>query len=446
MTKEELQALTKTLGEQATAEIGKQMAAYDAAVKKLEDQVKAQAGGVTENQFKEWKEASEKMVNEVKEAAAKQGTTLAELSLKLNDSKGISRKSVYDQLVEDQDKIKAITFEGNKTGSIEYMVDMSSGKALLIPIKINSSFNSKAAGTMATVGDVGGSGNPASISQAMDAASILRLGLGAPVNNQFRNTAFVFDLCNTVNGAYDASTAFAVWFDEVAQDGAAGLVLEGATKPKTQYKYELRSKTYKKRATVLELTEEFSIDFAQLESNIMNIGRIDVMNQVNDDIVADIKANATAYNSSAAFKGGTGIENINDYDVIAALAAQVDTATFSNVKANAALLNTNKWYRMGLTKNSYGSYLNPPAVLDNVGIIANPSIAADDLIVGDFKNYNILLRGGMIVRIGYNGTNFAENKFSIVMEQYYQNYITNAKKPAIVKGPDFATIKALLTA
>ena len=208
----------------------------------------------------------------------------------------------------------------------------------------------------------------------------------------------------------------------------------------------MRSKTYKKRATVLELTEEFSIDFAQLESNIMNIGRIDVMNQVNDDIVADIKANATAYNSSAAFKGGTGIENINDYDVIAALAAQVDTATFSNVKANAALLNTNKWYRMGLTKNSYGSYLNPPAVLDNVGIIANPSIAADDLIVGDFKNYNILLRGGMIVRIGYNGTNFAENKFSIVMEQYYQNYITNAKKPAIVKGPDFATIKALLTA
>jgi hypothetical protein len=52
----------------------------------------------------------------------------------------------------------------------------------------------------------------------------------------------------------------------------------------------------------------------------------------------------------------------------------------------------------------------------------------------------------MIVRMGYNGTDFAENKFSTLTEQYYFNFISSIRKAAIVKGPDFATVRAAISA
>lgn len=446
MTQDELKALTDTVGAQAAEKIKKEMEAYDAKWKSLSEKIEAQSGGVTEKQFTEWKEASDKLITEVKSIAEKQGTTITELQMKLNgDGHPGKLKSVYEQLVEDAEGIKELMGNPGK-GAKTYMLDMNSGTGLLVPIKLNDKFSYKAAGPHASIADVGGAGNVASISQSLDAATLLRVGLGAPVYNQFRNTPWVFDLCNTINGTYDASSAFAMWFDEVTPDGGATTVAEGGTKPKTQYKYVLKSQTYKKKATILSLTEEFSVDFAQLENNILNVGRVDVLNAVNSDILANIITNATAYNSADAFKGASGVPNVNDYDAIAALAAQVDSATFGAIQSNAAVMSTNKKYRMGITKNTQGAYLNRPDVLANIGFVGNPAMAADDLLVGDFKQYNILLRGGMIVRVGYNGTDFGENKFSIVMEQYYIDYITTARKPAIVKGPDFATVRTAISA
>ena len=388
------------------------------------------------------------MIEEVKDIAAKQGTTLVELGQKLSGSKQASNKSVYDQLMEDAESIKQMTFDGSKNQSKTYMLYFGSGGHILTPVKFNNDLKYKAAGPHASVANADGAGGASSITQSLDAATLLRVGLGSPVYNQFRNTPWVFDLCNTINGTYDASSAFAMWFDEVAKDGGSSTVAEGASKPKTQYKYVLKSATYKKKATILELTEEFNIDFAQLENNILNVGRIDLLNDVNSDILADIKANATAYTGgmATAFQGAAGVPNVNDYDAIAALAAQVDTATFGSIQANAAVMSTIKKYRMGITKNTQGAYLNRPDVLANIGFVGNPAMGSDDLLVGDFKQYNILLRGGIIVRIGYNGTNFAENKFSIVMEQFYINYITTARKAAIMAGPDFATIKTAIGA
>ena len=46
----------------------------------------------------------------------------------------------------------------------------------------------------------------------------------------------------------------------------------------------------------------------------------------------------------------------------------------------------------------------------------------------------------------YNGTDFAENKFSVVMEQFYFDYIGNIRKKAIVKGPTFDVVKTAIAA
>jgi hypothetical protein len=100
---------------------------------------------------------------------------------------------------------------------------------------------------------------------------------------------------------------------------------------------------------------------------------------------------------------------------------------------------------MGLTKETTGGYLNTPDILGGVSFIGNPDMAADSVIVGDFKQYNIILRGGLIVRVGYNGTDFAQNMYSVVLEQFYFDYISTVRKTAIVKGPDFATVKTAIS-
>jgi hypothetical protein len=87
----------------------------------------------------------------------------------------------------------------------------------------------------------------------------------------------------------------------------------------------------------------------------------------------------------------------------------------------------------------------PPPSLAGISQVGNPAMGTDDLLVGDFKQYNVILRGGLIVRVGYNGTDFAQNMFSTVLEQYYFDYISAIRAVAIVKGSTFAAVKTALT-
>jgi len=444
MTPEELVALQTKVGADAAAAIKKELDLYDTKVKQFATDIVDQKGGITKDQFEDYKKSAEAAVEAVKAIAEKQGTTLAEVAAKMGPGASAT-KSISQVFAEDAEDLRKIfaNGQGNKT----YMVTIGEkGQALMKAINLTDTQN-KAAGVTASVDGVG-LGNVSAITQSLDAATLLRMGAGAQVFGQFRNTPWIFDLCNTINASFNSSMPFVLWFDEKPKVGASNQVAEGTTKPLTQYFYELHSDTYKKEATLVSFTDEFQMDFAQLESQIMNNARIDVINRVNSAILPRIIAAATFYNTELSFRGGTGtahhIDNVNDYDAIAAMAAQVDNATFG-ARANAAVMSTFKKYRMGITKNTQGSYLNPPAILDGISFVGNPAMAADDILVGDFKQYNIILRGGLIVRVGYNGTDFAENKYSVVLEQYYFDYISSIRKVALVKGPTFANVKNTLT-
>jgi len=248
---------------------------------------------------------------------------------------------------------------------------------------------------------------------------------------------------NVVQAGWD--NPLALWFEETTPQGSAAVVPEGGMKPLVQYAYQLKSSTYKKAAQLVTFTEEFSLDFARLQSDIMGKGRTDVLNVINAALLTDLTAAATTYNTAASFKPGTNVVQapVNDYDAIAAMAAQVDNATYG-ANANAAIMSTFKKYRMGITKSTQGEYLNRPDVLDNLAFVGNPSMGADNVIVGDLKQMTLILRGGFLVKVGYNGTDFAQNQFSVVMEQYYFDYIPTVRQAAIVKGPDFATVKTAI--
>lgn len=371
---------------------------------------------------------------ELQELARKQGTTLAELGLKMNGVES-GNKSIAQVLHENKESLQKVYSQGS--GTKQFMITVNEkGQFVARPFD-----PTKAAGPHATIDAVGGGGNTGSISHSLTTAAILRAAGDAPIQSQYRNTPWIFDLCNLVNVGFDLPVAF--WYDEQAKQGASAAVTEGGSKPLSQYAYALKSAEYKKEATLLGFTDEFTLDFERLQSDILGKGRVDVINRINTAILARIKSSATAYNTQASF-GTRSSSLVNDWVVLAALAAQVDNATFG-ANTNAAIMSTFKKYNLGTVQTTAGEWVNTPDVLKAVNLIGNPEMGADDIVAGDFKQYNILLRGGLIVKVGYNGTDFAENRFSTVIEQYYFDYISSLRTAAIVKGPDFATVKTALT-
>ncbi len=423
-----------------------------AAVEKLCNQVlaKANEGKITEAEVKnflngmadslrnEELKAVKDELTELTAAAEKQGTSITQILGKMaqNETGG---KSISQVLKENEDKIKEVY--KNRVGTVEFMIEVNhKGEFVMTPYDPLT----KAAGPHATVANVGGAGNTPSIAQSIDAASLLRLGGDAPIVSQYRNGPWIFDLCNLVTTSPDQ--IMAMWYEEQAKQGASATVAEGATKPLSQYAYTLKTDTYKKEATLIGFTDEFNMDFVRLQNDVIQKGRIDVVNRINSAVLARVIAAATAYNTATSYKNGAALSgtNYNDYITIDALAAQVDANTFGAM-ANAAVMSTYKKHRVGVQMDANGMFLSPPPTLSGLSMVGNPAMATDDLLVGDFKQYNILLRGGLILKVGYNGTDFAENRFSVVLEQYYFDYISTIRSAAIVKGQTFAAVKTALT-
>ena len=432
MTKEELEALQQKVGNDATQAIKKELDAYDAKAKQFAEE--ASKGKISEETFNDFKKSSNDALEAVKKIAEKQGTSLQEIVAKVNTNEA-GTKSIGQVLKEDEEELRTI-YKG-RSGNKTYMINVGEkGEMVMKPFD-----TTKATGPEATISGVNG-GTAASIFQAIDASSLLRLGGDAAIISQYRNSSWVFDLCNIVNAGYD--TMMAMWYEEVVKSGGSTNVAEGTLKPLSQYGYTLKTATYKKEATLIGFTEEFSLDFARLQSDILGKGRVDVINRINSAVLADIIAAATAYNTKTQYTGGTALTQYNDYLAIDALAAQVDAATFGQ-KANAAVMSTFKNHRVNTQMDTQGRFLMPPASLGGLAMVGNAAMATDDLLVGDFKQFNIILRGGLIVRVGYNGTDFAQNMFSTVLEQYYFDYISAIRAVAIVKGQTFAAVKTLLT-
>jgi hypothetical protein len=371
-------------------------------------------------------------LKELREAASKQGDTLQNLVSKL-ESGGGAVKSIEQVLEESKSDLAQIHSNGQ---GVKYFMINTTAKGDVVMRSFDPNQRSKVAGAHAVT---------TSVAQGLDAATLLRLGADSQIQSQYRNSTWLLDLCNVISAGFDMP--FALWYDEQAKQGASANVAEGGTKPLSQYAYTLQSDTYKKEATLLTFTEEFNLDFPRLQSDIMGKGRTDLMNRIQSAIYARVRTAATTFSAgnATAYKGGSVVANANDFDALAAMSATVDSNTFG-ANANVAIMSTFKNYRMGMTKDTQGRYVDRPAVLDKLAFIGNPDVAADDVLVGDLKQYNVIMRGGLILRLGYNGTDFAENKFSAVLEQYYYDYISALRKPALVKGADFAAVKTAISA
>lgn len=294
----------------------------------------------------------------------------------------------------------------------------------------------KTAGVTGTI--VIGAETDASIEEQGSATALLRLGDG-PIYEAQRGVPFILNFVNV--GQTDAPAL--IWFDEVATEGAFAIVAEGAAKPLLQYKFERRTAEYRKAAGYTVITDEFTMDFPRLVSTINRLMRIDVRNKMNALILADMVTSASSYSYSGL---DDLVDNADDYAAIGAAIAQLQNNFYT---PNVLVLNPGDAWRMRLTKSTGdGQYLMPPfswngQTYEFGRVIVDPAVAIGNFFVGDGNVYNVDLRGDVIVRIGYNSDDFIKNQYSMVVEQYFYNYISNIRKAGLIYG-NFATIKAAI--
>lgn len=434
LTQLEKEALVVELGSQAAQKLQGVIAEHDAKLKSELETISKEKGATSE-QIESLKRTQEDFKAKMEGIALEQGKTLSTLRETISTS-GMSKfDNIQDILKKDEDKLKTIFNNGN--GNLAYEIKLNEkGEIYAKPYNVAD----KAAYTHGTIDDIDNASNVSSIAHSLSLSTILRMGADSPIVSQFRNTPYIFDLCDTI----ETNSPIVTWMDELPKEGASDNHVEGATKPLSQYFHVIKSGDYRTEATMLTFTNKFNIDFARLQQEAISAARTDLTNRINASVQTDLFASATAYNQGATFAPLINKVAPNDFDAIAAMAAQAESNTFGGVSSNAVLMSTLKKYAIGLTTDNTLAYLNAPDVIRNLAFVGNAGVGTDDVIVGDFKQYKILLRGGMIMRVGFNGNNFAENKFSVVIEQDYFNYISAIRAAALVKGTTFATVKGAI--
>lgn len=453
MTDQEKKDLAEQLGKEAGGKIATISEKVDNLAKDIAKKADSEStkGLVTKEDFEAYKEATESLVTEVKDASKKQGVEIA--ALKLNGGQeGPKKQGVAEFLHANGDKLKAI--RKGEGGKLEFMITADKNgnfHASEVETKENGTVVAKTVGPHATADGIAGAGNVgagnvSSMFQSMSAAAILRTVADAPLNEQYRNNTWLFGVLGLQQVGMENRVAF--YFDEEPKVGGSGTVAEGGSKPYAQYGARLKSADYRKRAVALEFTDEFMLDFQFLQTYFLSQARIDLFNDINADVYTRLLAASTAYaaGDATAFKTANGgvVANATNYDVLVALAAKVNKNTFG-ANANASIMSTEKAAALSITKDTQGRYIGRPEYIQDMSFIENPSVGVDDVITGDLSQYKMQMRGGLIVRAGLNGNNLIENKLTFVMEQYYFDYISALRQPAILKGTTFAAIKTLLT-
>jgi len=276
-----------------------------------------------------------------------------------------------------------------------------------------------------------------SITNSITTGTALRLGDG-PFYEIKRGTPFILDFVNVG----ETNQPFLIWWDEAPKQGDFAVTPEGQIKPMVQYEFVRKSSDYKKIAGYLVLTDEFMNDMPQLVTNIRRLANIDVMNGLNALVLADMIAALPTY-TYAGLNGS--IYHADDYAAIGAAITQIQSLFF---QPTVLVLNPADAWKMKLTKDDVGRYQMPPFAFNGSTfefgqVITDPRIAVGHFLVGDGTTYNVDFKGGLIIRIGYNGTDFVQNQQTLLVEQYFYDYISSNRLGAWVYGT-FAVIKGVI--
>ncbi len=252
----------------------------------------------------------------------------------------------------------------------------------------------------------------------------------------------------TINGAR------ALWIEETDEQGTPIFVAEGASKVQLSSLWVEKTAPVQKIAVYGKVTTELMADLPQLMAYIQSslMKRLSVKLETElftglgtGNTIFGAKTLATTFSAGA---NANAIDNANEFDVLDALALQVEVA---NGVANAVYINPSTWAKMKSLKDTtnapiWKDYVNPTTGIVNyngLNIFTSTAVTAGEFIGGDMEVLNVLYRDNLTIQIGLDGNDFTNNVKTIIVEQRLVQFASANDTPCLVKGV-FSTAKAAL--
>lgn len=273
-----------------------------------------------------------------------------------------------------------------------------------------------------------------------------------------RPTEYIYDVVNRRTVAN--ITEYKTWLEEGDEQGAFAIVAEGAVKPLVSKTLVRNTAKYRKAAGKRVYTEEFAKFRKEAYNIIEDLFNDQLLRNYADILQTDLLTWASLY-------VGTTLDgqyaDPTDYHAIGAVAAQIETLNFV---PDLLILNPQDKWRIGLQQTNQGVFyvniptLSPSGTVTMLGfrVLTSNKLTAGTFMLGESGLYKvedepvqIRLGYGINVTKDVNGfvtdvtSDVDTNRFRIIAETYFHNYVATAHTGSFVKGV-FADIKAALAA
>jgi hypothetical protein len=221
------------------------------------------------------------------------------------------------------------------------------------------------------------------------------------------------------------------WANETDYIGSPARVAEGGLKPLTQHKFQVETSTAKKIAGWVELTDEFDQDLPQFGTAVRRMLNNDVIRAWDDAIQSAVIAAARPYEIIGL---DDDITSANYWDAALAMLAQVGYYNFTpNTLAINWLTNVVMKTLKATGTGMDGQYLIPPFVAElSAYLVYANKVANKYALGGDLKQFNVDIYKDFVLKYGFINDEFIYNKFAIVGEIRYHDYISDSRKKALV--------------
>jgi HK97 family phage major capsid protein len=253
---------------------------------------------------------------------------------------------------------------------------------------------------------------------------------------------------------------FAMWIEELDEEGDPIFIGEGDEKTKISVRYEERQAKAKKIAVHSKITTEFMDDLPQLVSFVQNnmMRRLDIAteNQLfTGDNIGDNLNGLTEY--ASAYTGGSLAGTLdplttNVWDALLGLITQVKEA---DGIVSGIFVTSGAYAQLLAAKDGEGRNIYPPGVTVNAQgalvawgvplIETNADLDGNDFIGGDLSVINVRFRQGMRLQIGTEGSDFIDNVKTILLEQRLVQFISANDTQVLVQGNFVDALVALET-
>jgi hypothetical protein len=235
------------------------------------------------------------------------------------------------------------------------------------------------------------------------------------------------------------------YFDRDAWTVTAAPTAQLAAKPEANYSWTEQLVKLETIAVWTEIARQSLEDLDFLASEVESLLRLDLSLAVDQQLYSGSGTSPQlkgVYTTAPAFTPTQITTQANIYDLIAAVAVSITDNEDRIYSPNVALVNPVDLLRVRTRKASDGHYVMPAfatpdgRVIDGIQVIPTGRVAANTLLVGDFRFGTVYQMGDITVELGLQGNQFIRNAVTMLAETRLALLIKNINATAFRKVTD----------